>query len=154
MLAVLFFLTVTALALWPADARGQRRAGAVGLGAQIGEPSGVSLMVYRPRAMSYDFLAAWDLDDFFFFNVHGLYEHHLDRREQVHLYYGPGVFIGFRDRPRDRDDETVAGLSGRLGLGFLIDRFEIYGQITPRLAVTPATDGDIGGGVGFRFFFD
>ncbi|RMF57276.1 MAG: hypothetical protein D6746_11330 [Bacteroidetes bacterium] len=144
---------VVMLGTWPGDAQAQRRPGAIGLGAQIGEPSGVTLQVYRPQAVSYDFLAAWDLDDFVFLNVHGLYEQHLDRQGQVHLFYGPGAFIGFRDRPGDRDDDTVAGISGRIGIGFLIDRFEIYGQITPRLALAPATEGDIGGGLGFRFFF-
>lgn len=120
---------VVMLGTWPGDAQAQRRPGAIGLGAQIGEPSGVTLQVYRPQAVSYDFLAAWDLDDFVFLNVHGLYEQHLDRQGQVHLFYGPGAFIGFRDRPGDRDDDTVAGISGRIGIGFLIDRFETTGRL-------------------------
>ena len=62
--------------------------------------------------------------------------------------------MGFRDQPRDRDDDTVAGLSATAGLGFLFsERFELYGQVTPRIALTPATEGDIGGGIGFRVYF-
>jgi len=135
------------------NAHAQRRPGAVGIGGQIGDPSGVTLTIYNPQSMSYDFLVAWDTDDFFFLNAHGLFEQHLGGRGNLHFFYGPGAFIGFRDRGNEEDDEAVAGISGRVGLGVLFDRFEVYGQVTPRLALTPATDGEIGGGVGFRIYF-
>ncbi len=144
--------TVATLVFTAPDALAQRMPGQVGIGAQIGEPSGVTLMVYSPRGMSYDFLAAWDMNDFFFLNAHGLFEQHFGRSERAHFFYGPGAFIGIEDRPRGTDDDVVAGVSGRIGVGYLFDRFEVYGQVTPRLALTPATDGDIGGGIGFRFF--
>lgn len=150
--AILAFLCLSAFAVSTAQA--QRRSGAIGLGGQIGEPSGITLKVYNPGAMSYDFLAAWDADDdFFFLNVHGVYERHLGNTQNAHFFFGPGVFVGFKDRPRDQDDDAVAGISGTFGLDVLIDQFEIYGQLTPRLAVIPETDGDIGGGIGFRFYF-
>ena len=147
-----FCLALLMSAMAVSDAQAQRQPGAIGIGGQIGQPSGITLMVYNPSAMSYDFLAAWDTDDFFFLNAHGLFERHLGNRGQLHFFYGPGAFIGFRDRD-EGDDDTVAGLSGRVGLGLLIDRFEIYGQVTPRLALTPGTEGDVGGGLGFRFYF-
>ncbi len=136
-----------------ADAQAQRRPGAIGIGGQIGEPSGLTVKVYNPSAVSFDVLAAWESDDFFYVNGHGIYERHLDNSGNVHFFFGPGAFVGFRDRPRDQDDDVVAGISGTLGLNLLIDRFEIYGQLTPRLAVTPNTNGDLGGGVGARFYF-
>ena len=135
------------------EAQAQRTPGSLGVGVQIGQPSGLSLMYYRPSRMSYDFLTAWDLsDDFLFVNAHGLFERHLGNDENLHAYFGPGVFVGFRD-DADNNEETVAGISGRVGLGYLFNRFEVYGQLTPRLALTPDTDGDLGGGVGFRYFF-
>ena len=150
--SILAFLAFLCLALATVStAHAQRRSGAIGLGGQIGEPSGVTLKLYNPNAVSYDFLAAWDLDDFFFLNVHGLFERHLGNNPDVHLFYGPGGFVGFRDRPED--DDTVAGISGTVGLGFLIEQFEIYGQLTPRFSLIPQTDGDIGGGLGFRYYF-
>lgn len=130
-----------------------QRGGTTGLGGQVGEPSGLTLKLYNPGAVSYDFLAAWDLDDFFFLNVHGLYERPLGNERNLRFFYGPGVFVGFRDRPREDDDDVVVGISGSLGLSFWVDRFEVYGQITPRLSVLPDTDGDVGGGLGIRFYF-
>ena len=45
------------------------------------------------------------------------------------------------------------GISGTIGLSYLIERFEIYLRLTPRLALIEATDADFGGGLGFRYFF-
>jgi hypothetical protein len=130
-----------------------RAQGGVGLGGQIGDPSGLTLKLYNPGRVSYDFLVAWDLDDFFFLNVHGLYERRLNTTEDFRFFYGPGGFLGFRDRPRDEDDDAVLGISGTFGLGFYIEQFEIFGQLTPRLALVPDTNGDLGGGIGVRFYF-
>lgn len=135
-----------------APAQAQRAAADVALGIEVGDPSGVTLLFYRPTGPSWEFLAAWDFDDHFFLNLHALYERHLGRRSDLHLFYGPGAFVGFRDRG-SRDDEVDVGVSGTIGIGFLIERFEIYGRVTPRLSVVPATDGDIGAGIGARFYF-
>ncbi len=143
---ILLFLALNA----PAQA--QRASGDVALGIEVGDPSGVTLLFYRPPGPSWDFLAAWDLDDFFFLNLHALFERHLGRRNDLHLFYGPGGFVGFHDRGQ-RDDEVDVGISGTIGIGFLIERFEIYGRVTPRLSVVPATEGDVGAGVGVRYYF-
>lgn len=138
-----------ALFLWTAPVLAQRAPGQIGIGAQIGDPSGVSIIKYNPRAYSYDFLAAWDNDDFIFLNVHLLREEHLNSRNW-HVFYGPGGFVGFYDN--HPDDDVVAGISGRLGLGYIFDRWELYAQLTPRFSLTPATDGEMGGGLGVRFY--
>lgn len=125
--------------------------GQTGIGGQIGEPSGVTLKLYNPNGLSYDFLAAFDLDNFFFLNVHGLYHRPIEDIEgEVNVFYGPGGFIGIHDRG---DDEVALGISGTVGLNYLIEQFEIYAQITPRFEVIPRTDGEIGGGLGVRFYF-
>lgn len=135
------------------SADAQRSGGDVGLGLQVGEPSGVTLQFYNPASLSWDFLAAWDVDDFFFLNVHGLYHRRLGQQHDVHLFYGPGAFIGVHDRGRGRDDDVVVGISGTLGIGAMIERFQVYGAVTPRLSVIPDTDGDVGAGVGVRYYF-
>jgi hypothetical protein len=136
-------------------AHAQRTSGAVGLGGQIGEPSGLTLKIYNEDAPSYDFLAAWDLDDFFFLNGHALWNYDINAEnieQDFEWFIGPGAFIGIDDR--GVDDEAVFGISGTIGLNLVVDRrFEFYGQITPRIALIPETDGDIGGGIGFRFYF-
>lgn len=125
----------------------------VGLGGQIGDPSGITLKLWNPTGWSYDFMAAWDTGDFFFLNVHGLLEQHVNGNGNVHVFYGPGAYIGVRDRPHERDDDSVFGISAEVGLGVLLQQFEIYGQLIPRLDLTPATDGDIGAGIGVRYYF-
>lgn len=143
-LALAFFLV--ALAAPPAVA--QRAPGSIGIGGQVGDPSGVTVKLYNPGTYSLDFLAAWDLDNFFFLNVHGLYERRLNTEQNVYFFYGPGAFIGLHDR----DDEVGLGVSGSFGLGLLIERFELFAQVTPRLSLIPDTDGDVGGGIGLRYY--
>lgn len=149
--AALFVLAIGAtFGARPAEA--QRAGGDVGLGLQVGDPSGVTLQFYNPAGTSWDFLAAWDIDDFFFLNVHALYYRGLGNDRRLHLFYGPGAFVGFRDRG-SRDDDVVLGISGTLGIGFMIERFQVYGAVTPRLSVVPGTDGDLGAGIGVRYYF-
>jgi len=137
----------------------QRADGDVGLGFQFGQPSGVSLHFYNNDGASLDLLAAWDLDNFYFLNIHALWSKHLDDRGNVHFYYGPGGFIGVRERAGsdglfdDNNNDVELGLSGRVGLGFLIDKFEIFGHVTPRISLSDSSDVDFGGGVGGRFYF-
>lgn len=149
-LFVALFLAVAA----PADA--QRASGAIGIGGQVGDPSGVTIKVYNPGSLSYDFLAAWDLDDFFFLNVHGQYERplELENVSGVEYFFGPGGFVGIRDREEPVEDEFVLGISGRIGVNVpLEDRFEFYAQLTPRIHLVPDTEGDLGGGIGVRYYF-
>jgi len=149
-------------ALLAAPAQAQRTSGAVGLGGQVGEPSGLTLKFYNEAAPSYDFLAAWSLvDDDFFLNGHALWNHNiqadnLDSGQQLEWFVGPGGFLRIIEDgdPNTNDDEVQIGISGTIGLNFILDqRFEFFGQITPRIAVIPDTDGNVGGGIGFRYYF-
>ncbi len=104
--------------------------------------------------MSYDFLAAWDLGDFFFLNAHGLFDEPLSvNGQRVGLFYGPGGYVGFRDRAPG-DDDVVVGISGTIGLNLFVERFEFFAQLTPRLDVIPSTSGRVGGGIGVRYYFN
>lgn len=143
-------LALAAAVLATPAAQAQR----LGIGGQLGDPSGLTLKLYNPASYSLDFLAAWDLsDDTFFLNVHGLYERHLSpTTRNAHFFFGPGAFVGFRDRDRG-DDDVVVGVSGTFGLNYFFENLELYAQLTPRLALTPDTDGDLGGGIGLRFYF-
>ena len=126
----------------------------VGIGAQFGEPTGITLRINNGGALGYDILAAWDLDNYFFINVHGLWEHRLAPSPRIGYFYGPGVFAGVRERGKWEDNDVYLGVSGTIGLNVYIQKLEIFGQITPRLAIAPGTSGDIGGGIGLRFYFN
>lgn len=122
----------------------------LGVGAQFGDPSGVTLQVRNEGAPSYDFLGAWSLNqDFLFLNGHLLFENpisaeNLDRPFQ--WFVGPGGFVGV-------GGGGEVGISGTIGLNLdLTDHVAIYGRITPRLELAPETQEAIGGGLGIRYF--
>jgi len=130
----------------------------VGIGFQLGDPTGLNLQFKnRSGGMRPDILLAWDANDgdrnFFFVNVHGLWFKRLGAREPFNFYYGPGAFAGVRDRrKKENDNETVIGFSGNFGLNYEFSRLDIFAQLTPRLSVVPATDFNMGGGFGLRFW--
>lgn len=146
-------LTLAFALILALPAQAQRTPGMVGIGGQFGEPSGLSLKIYNPNRASGDFLAAWDFNEYVFMNGHATFERHLNNRGTAHFYFGPGAFIEFRDRAGDQEDDVEGGLSAKFGLGFLFNQIEIFGNITPRLQVTPSTQGELGGGVGLRVYF-
>lgn len=123
----------------------------LGLGGQLGEPSGLSLKFYQQPGLAWDFLLAFDLnDDFVFLNVHRVWERPI-QTTPLRYYYGFGGFIGLREHPDD--EEAVFGVSFTIGLNYFIERFEIFANLTPRLAIVPGTDGELGGGLGLRYYF-
>lgn len=147
---------IVALFLVAGSAQAQRVPGALGVGGQVGNPSGVTLKVYNPNSISFDLLAAWDQSDFLFLNAHGLYERpiNLENVSGIEYFFGPGAFVGIQDRGGERDDDVEFGVSARGGINIpLIDHFEIYAQVTPRISLSPSTEGDLGAGVGVRYYF-
>lgn len=146
--ACLLLAIVCGLLAHPSQA--QRPAGDTGLGVQIGEPTGLTLRFYNPGGLTYDALAAWDFsDDFFFLNIHGLYEQPLNMEAPFPLvfFYGPGAYVGARN------EDVVLGVSGSFGLSLFFAPFEAFGQLTPRMDLVPDTDFDLGGGIGVRYYF-
>lgn len=135
--------------IMPNNALSQRASGDVGIGVQVGKPTGLTLKFYN-QGTSTDILAAWDWDNFFFLNVHAIFDTHLNDENTIHLFYGPGGFIGIHDEPGD--NRTDFGISGNFGLDFLINNFEIFVQATPRLSLENTDNFNMGGGIGFRFY--
>lgn len=138
------------LSLHTSEIYAQKHPGDFAIGAQFGQPTGLTIQLYRPTT-SIDFLAAWDLDDFFFLNMHLLFDTGLNNRNTVNFFYGPGAYIGIRDRD-PLEDEVELGLSGSFGIDFMIRKFQIFFQATPRLSLVESTNFDMGGGVGFRIY--
>jgi len=149
----LLLLCTALFLLDAAPAQAQRHGGErLGVGVELGSPSGITLKFEGRRRYDLEFLAAWDLDNFLFINGHALFHRNLQGEPDLYFFYGPGIFIGARDRGRGRDDDLILGISGRFGLAYGFEPFEVYIQLTPRLDLIPGTDGDLGGGIGFRFF--
>lgn len=127
----------------------QEPAGDLGIGGQIGEPSGVTFKIYQRPTLAYEFLAAWDLDRFFYLNAHALYERPIPD-SPLRYYFGPGIVLGVTDDSGSTD--LVVGLSGQAGVNFFVERFEVFLHLTPRLDIIPSTDGEVGGGIGLRYY--
>lgn len=148
-LSVWISLLVGLLTLTTAQA--QRSPGQVGIGLQVGQPSGLSLAVYKPNSIGLDVLAAWDLDNFFYLNPHGVFTSHLGNSERFHLFYGPGAYIGLYDEGAGGDQARL-GISATGGLSVIFGALELYGRITPRLQLFDQTNARIGGGLGIRVY--
>jgi len=135
-------------------AQSQRPEKAFGIGFQAGNPTGLALQFFKDHGVSTDILIAYDLNNFVFLNVHALWNYHLDQSNLWHLFYGPGAFVGFRDRDfsDQRYDQFEAGVSGNFGVNYIIGHLELFGQLTPRLTLTPGTSLHMGGGIGLRFY--
>lgn len=151
---VLALLLAAGLTLAPrGTAHAQTSDMTFGVGGQIGDPSGLSFKFYQAPNLSYDLLLAFDLDDdYTFLSGHRLWELTLDEAP-ARFHYGPGAFIGLDDRERRDGSDAVVGISFRAGINFFIDRFEVFLNLTPRLRVIPATEGELGGGGGLRYYF-
>lgn len=119
------------------------------IGAEIGTPTGVTLLLPQSERYAVELLGAWDLDDFIFVNGHALFARSIDDSPNLHLIWGPGAFIGVRDKG---DDAVSAGISGKFGVGYSAAPVEIYVHLTPRFLVVSETDFDLGGGLGLRFY--
>jgi len=141
-------LVVSASAPQPSHA--QRTAGRVGIGAQAGRPSGLTVKAYRHAQLAYDLALVWNLQDFVFVEAHRMHERPLPN-SPLHLLVGPGLFAGLDEAPR-RNRATL-GISGALGLNFFRERFEVFLQATPRMRLYPSTRARMGGSVGIRYFF-
>lgn len=138
------------LAAEPAQtAHAQRSENQLGLGAQVGRPSGLTTKLYRHAQLGYDLSLGWDLDGFFLINVHRVHEHPLPN-SPLHVFAGPGLFAGADWSPVE--NRVTFGISGNFGLNFFKERFEVFLQMTPRLRLYSKTRGRLGGGVGLRYF--
>lgn len=116
----------------------------VGIGAQVGSPTGVSLKID-----SFDFLAGWNLNnDSFFGSVHYIIAQPRvgATTPALRAYYGPGVFVAVRD------DDAKLGISFSVGLSYYVQRLEFFGQLSPRFRLIDSTKFELGGGIGFRFY--
>mgnify|MGYP007122496513 CR=1 FL=1 len=122
-----------------------------GIGAQVGDPTGITLKIGAGRG-AVALAAGWDLgDDDTQISLEGHYflrETRIPGEADLALFYGPGIFLKARE---DRDPSF--GASFGIGLSLFATRdIEIYGLVSPRLQLVEETDFDLGGGVGARVY--
>ncbi len=144
-LLILFFL-------FPFISNSQNK---LGLGVYLGVPTGVTGKYLLSKTNSVDLLFAWRFNDAFFAQGHYNFNiSEIDRYKDgvFNFYAGPGLF--FKAISGKSRGEDSFGISGNFGLNyFLKQRYEFFFELSPKLGLVPATDFDLTGGIGFRFFF-
>ena len=122
-----------------------------GIGAQLGDPTGVSLKFGAGRG-ALALAAGWDLGEPSSLSLEGHYflrERSIPGDADLALFYGPGVFVQARE-----NQDTGFGVSFGVGLSLYATRdVELYGLVSPRLQLIEETDFDLGGGIGGRIYF-
>ncbi|MEO0557469.1 MAG: hypothetical protein AAF170_04715 [Bacteroidota bacterium] len=117
------------------------------IGAQLGDPTGVSLKL-GDGSGAILVGVGWDFSGDDAVNLEGHYllrSRGLQGNRQVRLFYGPGIFASFGDI------QDAFGVSVGVGLETeLVDSIEVYGLVSPRLQLINETDFDAGGGIGVR----
>lgn len=137
----LFLLFALLLAAGPVAAQGS-----FGIGGQIGEPTGLTIKA-RTGPTAFDLAAEWDFDDFIFVQGHLLLSERRFPGSEVGYFWGPGLFIGSRS-----GGSAAFGLSFNAGVNYYTGPIELFGQVTPRLRLTPDSDFDLGAAFGIRFY--
>lgn len=118
----------------------------VGIGGLIGDPTGLTFKLGSGRGgLSVDF----SLDS------NPLVQAHYIIREQrlrgagadVRFLFGPGGFY------QKTGGDDALGVSALIGLSvYVAPEFELFGQVTPGIVLTPDVDSNVGAAVGLRFY--
>ncbi|MFK7845781.1 MAG: hypothetical protein AB8G77_10795 [Rhodothermales bacterium] len=134
----------------PAQAQIGKSTGAIGIGAQAGAPTGLTLKYYARKDIGVVFLGSWSLERFLLFSMHVTYEYPIPD-SPLRFFIGPGLEIG-----REGDEETSdIRISTTLmpGLNFFTEKFEVFLQALPGVKLIPESKITLGGAVGLRYFF-
>ncbi|MGB9836316.1 MAG: BAPKO_0422 family outer member beta-barrel protein [Candidatus Saccharicenans sp.] len=124
-----------------------------GLGIILGEPTGVIFKYWTSRTTAFDIAGSWSFVGENSFHLHADYLYHnfdlfkVDRGK-LPVYYGIGARLSLQDRTR-------FGVRLPLGLSYMFDKapFDIFLEIGPVLDLVPATEFNILGFIGFRYYF-
>lgn len=127
-----------------------------GVGAILGEPTGLSLKCWVNETSAVDAGFAWSFRDNSSFHLHGDYLwHNYDlipvSEGRLPIYFG----IGGRIKFEDGNDDTRAGVRFPVGLAYHFPNVpvELFVEVAPILDLTPATKFDLNGGIGVRYYF-
>ncbi|MBS1546575.1 MAG: hypothetical protein JST38_20530 [Bacteroidetes bacterium] len=140
-----------------------------GAGIILGEPTGISLKGWISGDRAVDGALAWSLRDGAYFSIHADYLfHNMDLiklgKGKLPLYYGPGLRLRTWNNNRywhhgrwyDNDGNSASlGVRFPVGLDYLPEKapVDVFLEVVPGLDLVPATDFDISGAIGVRYWF-
>ena len=124
-----------------------------GAGVIIGEPTGLTGIVYLSRHWAIDGAVSWNLREGGFLHIHGdLIVHDYDKfyidKGDMALYFGFGGFSHL-------GDESRIGIRVPIGVKYLFEDspFTVFGEIAPNLKLLPDIDVLVDVFVGVRYLF-
>jgi hypothetical protein len=126
-----------------------------GMGAIIGEPTGIDGKFFLSGRNAIEGAVAWSLSGNNDLHLQGDYLYHwydwIEPKEgRMPVIFGIGARVEFRE---NQDD--LLGIRFPIGVAYeMADApFDFFGQIVPILELTPDTDFDLEGAFGARFWF-
>lgn len=117
-------------------------------------PTGVIVKLWTSRLTAFDFFAEWNFDASDY-NFHADYLSHnydlLNARESNMIFYS-GYGIRVVDDRNDNEDTTV-GVRLPFGVTYLMEdpRIDVFGEVAPRMDVTPRTNFGLDIMIGVRY---
>ncbi len=136
----------------------QTKAGSFGLGAIIGEPTGISVKMWLDQTHAIDGAFAWSLSGPNALHIQSDYlVHELSffrlGRYPMNLYYGAGGRLS----SYSGKNKSSSGLGARAPLGmayqFRKPAVELFAEVAAILELTPSTEAFFNVGFGGRFYF-
>ena len=118
-------------------------------------PTGLSFKVWKSRLTAFDLFAEWDFDGEKY-NFHTDYISHdyerLDTAETLLMFYHG---YGIRIIKEGKDDKTALGMRLPFGVSYLMDDppLDVFGELAPRINVTPSTNFGLDVIIGVRYRF-
>ena len=137
----------------------------LGVGAIVGEPTGIVIKKWLGDTTAFDAAAAWSFSDNASFQLHGDYLIHNfslldpdDLKGYLPVYYGIGGRIKLKDenaRNGRNDENALVGVRVPFGISYLFADapVDIFVEIVPILDLVPDTDFGINGAIGARYYF-
>jgi hypothetical protein len=125
-----------------------------GVGIIIGEPTGLSGKFWTSEKNAVDIGVAWSFVHEGSFHLHADYLWHsfnvFKTNQPIALYYG----VGGRMKA-SRYHGGNLGFRGTIGLDYFVAEapFDIFIEAAPIMDLTPSTELEFNGGLGFRYFF-
>ncbi len=148
---ILLLLIITVFIAVSANAQGTQ--GSKGLGAIIGDPTGVSAALWTSSSNAFSAGAAWYLVDDSSLHLHVDYLFYrfdiLDvTKGDLPVYFGLGGRVRF-------DNEDKFGVRFPLGIAYHFenDPLELFLEIVPVLDLIPGTGITGNSGIGIRYYF-
>lgn len=128
-----------------------------GAGLYLGEPTGLTVKGYLTERFALDGVAAWSFTNDAFTLIGDVTYEFLDIPVDTNtitlpFYAGAGVKIGINSGP---GDDTSVGIRVPVGVAVQWVEYpiEVFFELAPGIEMAPATDFDLTGGVGVRFYF-